>query len=41
MIFVALGTQKFQMNRLIKALDVQKGKGLIKEEIFAQIGNSD
>lgn len=41
MIFVALGTQKFQMNRLIEAVDVQKGKGLIKEEIFAQSGNSD
>ncbi len=41
MIFVALGTQKFQMNRLLEALDVQKQDGLIKEEIFAQIGKSD
>lgn len=41
MIFVALGTQKFQMNRLIKAVDEQKQKGLIKEKVFAQIGNSD
>lgn len=41
MIFVALGTQKFQMNRLIMAIDKQIQDGLIKNEVFAQIGNSD
>ncbi len=39
MIFVALGTQKFQMNRLIKAVDEIAGQ--ISEEIFVQRGNSD
>ncbi len=41
MIFVALGTQKFQMNRLVKDIDEQKRQGLINDEIFGQIGNSD
>ena len=41
MIFVALGTQKFQMNRLVKAINKQKQKGLIKDKIFAQIGKSN
>ncbi len=41
MIFIALGTQKFHMNRLIKAVDDQIDKGLINNEVFAQIGNSD
>ena len=37
MIFVTLGSQKFQFNRLLKAID-----GLeVEEEIFAQIGYSD
>ena len=40
-IFVICGSQKFQFNRLIKALDEQVGKGLIKADIFAQIGGSD
>lgn len=41
MIFVALGTQKFQFNRLLEALDTYVDEGTLKEEIFAQIGTSD
>ena len=40
MIFITLGSQKFQFNRLLRAVDelVECGE---KEEIFAQIGYSD
>ena len=41
MIFVTLGSQKFQFNRLLKALDEQVAEGKIRDEIFAQIGASD
>ena len=41
MIFVSLGTQIFQMNRLLKELDRLVEIGEIKEPIFAQIGKSD
>lgn len=41
MIFVVCGTQKFQLNRLLEALDELKGNGQITEEIFAQIGTCD
>ncbi len=41
MIFVTLGSQKFQFNRLLKAVDQLVGDGLIDEKIFAQIGHSD
>ena len=41
MIFVTLGSQKFQFNRLLKALDDQIGENKISDEIFAQIGASD
>lgn len=37
MIFVTLGSQKFQFNRLLKAVDELQ----TDEEIFAQIGYSD
>lgn len=37
MIFITLGSQKFQFNRLLKAVD----ESLEGEEIFAQIGYSD
>lgn len=37
MIFITLGSQKFQFNRLLKAVDQLN----LKEEIFAQIGYSD
>ena len=40
MIFVVLGTQKFQLNRLLKLLDEYVYAGFIKEEIIAQIGHS-
>lgn len=40
MIFVALGTQKFQFNRLLKAMDELIEKGLIYESVFAQVGYS-
>lgn len=42
MIFVTLGSQKFQFNRVLKALDRLVGDSKIdSEEIFAQIGFSD
>lgn len=41
MIFVILGTQKFQLNRLLKTLDQYVEKGVIQEQIMAQIGYSD
>lgn len=37
MIFITLGSQKFQFNRLLKAVDKLK----TNDEIFAQIGYSD
>lgn len=40
MIFLTLGTQKFQFNRLLKYVDELIENGDIKEEVFAQIGNS-
>lgn len=41
MIFVILGTQKFQLNRLLRKLDKYIEQGLITEEVVAQIGFSD
>lgn len=41
MIFVSVGTQKFQMNRLLSELDSLVGQGVITEEVFAQRGSSD
>lgn len=41
MIFIILGTQKFQLNRLLKEIDQYIEKDLIKEEVKAQIGHSD
>ena len=38
MIFVTLGTQKFQMNRLVKAVDEMAPK--FEEEFFIQTGSS-
>lgn len=40
MIFVAVGTQKFQFDRLIRQVDECIESGIIKEEVFGQIGNS-
>ena len=41
MIFVTLGSQKFQFNRLLQKLDELVEKGTITEPVFAQIGYSD
>lgn len=41
MIFVAVGTQKFQFNRLLEEIDSLIGCAAINEEVFAQIGYSD
>lgn len=41
MIFVILGTQRFQLNRLLKEIDELIEKGEITEEVIAQIGVSD
>ena len=41
MIFITLGSQKFQFNRLLKAVDEQVASGKIRDEVFAQIGASD
>lgn len=41
MIFVILGTQKFQLNRLLKCIDSLYETKQLKEEVFAQIGYSD
>ena len=41
MIFVTLGSQKFQFNRLLTAVDTFVGQGKITDEVFAQRGYSD
>lgn len=41
MIFVTLGSQKFQFNRLLKKIDELIEDNLISDEVFAQIGTSD
>lgn len=41
MIFLILGTQKFQLNRLLKEMDMICEKGYVKDEVFAQVGYSD
>ena len=41
MIFVAVGTQKFPFNRLLKRIDELIEQGQLEEEVFAQIGHSD
>jgi len=40
MIFVTLGSQKFQFDRLLKKLDELIEAGVIKEKVVAQIGAS-
>ena len=40
MIFVPLGTQKFPHDRLLRMMDGYAENGLIKDDIFAQIGNA-
>ena len=41
MIFVILGTQKFQMNRLLAQIDRLVASGTIGGPVLAQIGHSD
>ena len=41
MIFVTVGSQKFQFNRLLKKIDDLIEEGVITEEVFAQTGASD
>ena len=41
MIFITLGSQKMQFNRLLKEIDRLVETGALKDEIFAQIGASD
>lgn len=41
MIFVTLGSQKFQFNRLLQKIDELVEQGIIKENVFAQTGYSD
>lgn len=41
MIFISLGSQKFQFNRLLEAVDSLIELGKITEEVFAQVGYSD
>jgi len=41
MIFVILGTQKFQMNRLLRHIDDLLSAGAITAPVVAQIGHSD
>lgn len=41
MIFITVGSQKFQFNRLLKKIDEMLIDGQIKDEVFAQIGYSD
>lgn len=41
MIFITLGSQKFQFNRLLKKVDELITGDIIKDDVFAQIGESD
>lgn len=41
MILVTTGTQKFQFDRLIKAIDVAVGDKSISEDVFIQTGTSE
>lgn len=41
MIFVTLGSQKFQFNRLLKKVDELITDGTVQDEVIAQIGYSD
>ncbi len=40
MIFVTLGSQKFQFDRLLRKIDELISEGIVKDEVFAQIGAS-
>lgn len=38
MIFVTVGTDEYPFDRLIREVDFLKGRGIIREEVFIQIG---
>lgn len=40
MIFITLGSQKFQFNRLLEAVDKMIEDGIINDKVYAQCGNS-
>ena len=40
MIFITLGSQKFQFNRLLEKIDKMLEAGIIDEVVYAQRGNS-
>ena len=40
MIFVTVGSQKFQFDRLIKKIDELVGSNIISDQVIAQIGSS-
>ncbi|MBQ7434850.1 MAG: beta(1,3)galactosyltransferase EpsH [Oscillospiraceae bacterium] len=40
-IFITVGSQKFQFNRLLSAVDRLVSEGRITDEVFAQIGSGD
>lgn len=41
MIFITLGSQKFQFNRILQEVDRLIENGIIADTVFAQVGNSD
>lgn len=41
MIFITLGSQKFQFDRLLKEVDILVNEKIIDDEVFAQIGYSN
>lgn len=41
MIFITVGSQKFQFDRLLRAVDELVANGTIKDEVFAQSGASN
>lgn len=41
MIFITLGSQKFQFNRILIAVDELINQGIVRGPVFAQIGASD
>lgn len=38
MIFVTVGTDEYPFERLIRGIDALKGQGVIREEVFIQVG---
>lgn len=40
MIFITVGTDKFQFDRLLRGVDIAAGEGMIKDNVYAQVGSS-